>query len=189
MRQHPWASQRSLHNAPIFRLLLKVAVKGTHQCDCINFWGASAPTPCKQPRVCQAGNTCLVGGLSSMFGLIWKRQAHSALILAEGARALSVTLSGGALFASSNSRQVWSSRSFLQFLGGLRPNTCCAPLVEPFPLRSANLPLAGHCVCLCQQTPRAPRSSSPTVRTQDHFYSDRYIYKLQSSHFLRLRWC
>ena len=27
------ASQRSLHNAPIFRLLLKVAVKGTHQCD------------------------------------------------------------------------------------------------------------------------------------------------------------
>ena len=37
-------SQRSLHNAPIFRLLLKVAVKGTHQCDCINFWGALAPT-------------------------------------------------------------------------------------------------------------------------------------------------
>ena len=31
------ASQRSLHNAPIFRLLLKVAVKGTHQCDCLNF--------------------------------------------------------------------------------------------------------------------------------------------------------
>ena len=27
------ASQRSLHNAPIFRLLLKVAVNGTHQCD------------------------------------------------------------------------------------------------------------------------------------------------------------
>ena len=32
-------SQRSLHNAPIFRLLLKVAVKGTHQCDLLNFWG------------------------------------------------------------------------------------------------------------------------------------------------------
>ena len=31
------ASQRSLHNAPIFRLLLKVAVKGTHQCDFLNF--------------------------------------------------------------------------------------------------------------------------------------------------------
>ena len=27
----------SLHNAPIFRLLLKVAVKGTHQCDFLNF--------------------------------------------------------------------------------------------------------------------------------------------------------
>jgi hypothetical protein len=33
------SSQRSLHNAPIFRLLLKVAVKGTHQCDFYNFWG------------------------------------------------------------------------------------------------------------------------------------------------------
>ncbi len=30
------ASQRSLHNAPIFRLLLKVAVNGTHQCDFLN---------------------------------------------------------------------------------------------------------------------------------------------------------
>jgi hypothetical protein len=30
-------SQRSLHNAPIFRLLLKVAVNGTHQCDFQNF--------------------------------------------------------------------------------------------------------------------------------------------------------
>ena len=35
------ASQRSLHNAPIFRLLLKVAVNGTHQCDFLNFCGAS----------------------------------------------------------------------------------------------------------------------------------------------------
>ena len=34
------SSQRSLHNAPIFRLLLKVAVKGTHQCDFTNFWGS-----------------------------------------------------------------------------------------------------------------------------------------------------
>ena len=34
------ASQRSLHNAPIFRLLLKVAVNGTHQCDFPNFCGA-----------------------------------------------------------------------------------------------------------------------------------------------------
>ena len=36
-------SQRSLHYAPIFRLLLKVAVKGTHQCDFINFCGAFGP--------------------------------------------------------------------------------------------------------------------------------------------------
>ena len=35
------ASQRSLHNAPIFRLLLKVAVNGTHQCDLSNFCGAA----------------------------------------------------------------------------------------------------------------------------------------------------
>ena len=33
-----FTSQRSLHNAPIFRLLLKVAVNGTHQCDFLNFW-------------------------------------------------------------------------------------------------------------------------------------------------------
>ena len=32
-----WSSQRSLHNTPIFRLLLKVAVNGTHQCDFLNF--------------------------------------------------------------------------------------------------------------------------------------------------------
>ena len=38
------ASQRSLHTEPIFRLLLKVAVNGAHQCDFYNFCGASAPT-------------------------------------------------------------------------------------------------------------------------------------------------
>ena len=37
-------SQRSLHNEPIFRLLLKVAVKGTQQCEFLNFCGALAPT-------------------------------------------------------------------------------------------------------------------------------------------------
>ena len=37
-------SQRSLHNAPIFRLLLKVAVNGTHQCDFQNFCGQQCPT-------------------------------------------------------------------------------------------------------------------------------------------------
>ena len=46
-------SQRSLHNAPIFRLLLKVAVKGTHQCDFFNFCGASGPNNVKRvaPRL------------------------------------------------------------------------------------------------------------------------------------------
>ena len=44
------ASQRSLHNAPIFRLLLKVAVKGTHQCDFLNFCGAIWPQQSKQGR-------------------------------------------------------------------------------------------------------------------------------------------
>ena len=34
---HRQPSQRSLHDAPIFRLLLKVAVNGTHQCDFPNF--------------------------------------------------------------------------------------------------------------------------------------------------------
>ena len=39
-------SQRSLHNAPIFRLLLKVAVNGTHQCDLFNFCGTLCPNKC-----------------------------------------------------------------------------------------------------------------------------------------------
>jgi hypothetical protein len=40
---HGSISQRSLQDAPIFRLLLKVAVKGTHQCDFINFCGGVTP--------------------------------------------------------------------------------------------------------------------------------------------------
>ena len=51
-RKHIWnasmeshvASQRSLHYTPIFRLLLKVAVNGTRQCDFLIFCGASVPT-------------------------------------------------------------------------------------------------------------------------------------------------
>ena len=38
------SSQRSRHNAPIFRLLLKVAVKGTHQCDFTNLGNFWVPT-------------------------------------------------------------------------------------------------------------------------------------------------
>ena len=42
-----WSSQCSLHNAPIFRLLLKVAVNGTHQCESLNFCGTYVPTTLK----------------------------------------------------------------------------------------------------------------------------------------------
>ena len=49
-------SQRSLHNAPIFRLLLKVAVNGTHQCDFPNFCGQQCPTSCTP---CPSANACL----------------------------------------------------------------------------------------------------------------------------------
>ena len=37
------SSQRSLHNEPIFRLLLKVAVKGMQQCEFLNFCGVYSP--------------------------------------------------------------------------------------------------------------------------------------------------
>ena len=47
---HELASQCSLHNAPIFRLLLKVAVNGTHQCESLNFCGTSCPNLCRSDR-------------------------------------------------------------------------------------------------------------------------------------------
>ena len=40
-------------NAPIFRLLLKVAVKGTHQCDLSNFCGGSWPPTFVQKKRCR----------------------------------------------------------------------------------------------------------------------------------------
>ena len=52
---HGWPSQRSLHSAPIFRLLLKVAVNGTHQCDSHNFWGAPSSNE-------QRTNCCTIFG-------------------------------------------------------------------------------------------------------------------------------
>jgi hypothetical protein len=52
--------------------------------------------------------------------LLGTRVAWSSCFLAEGAMALSVMLSGGESY--SNSRQVWSSRSLLQFSRGLRTN-------------------------------------------------------------------
>jgi hypothetical protein len=65
--EDPWPqslSQRSLQDAPIFRLLLKVAVKGTHQCDFTNFWGSfGLPTvraSCVRERVAIQGVLLLV---------------------------------------------------------------------------------------------------------------------------------
>ena len=66
-----------------------------------------------------------VVGVHLVFCASWIHQA--VVILAEGAIALSVTLSGDALFASWKLLQFPSSltsRSFLQFLWGLRPNYC-----------------------------------------------------------------
>ncbi len=80
-------SQRSLHNAPIFRLLLKVAVNGTHQCDFLNFCGALGP---------QHQETIMNLRIHERR---WS-QTTGTHIHAEGAIALSVTLSGGALFAN-----------------------------------------------------------------------------------------
>ena len=113
------ASQRSLHNAPIFRLLLKVAVNGTHQCGFFNFCGALwAPTVLlagarvrRWRRACAcvpAGAVCrgaTCGGVhcrvhSACVARRSMRNRSVLGILAEGAIALSVTLSGGALFAS-----------------------------------------------------------------------------------------
>jgi hypothetical protein len=52
------ASQRSLHNAPIFRLLLKVAVNGTHQCDFQNFCGALG---LQRTSICEGAHVPLAG--------------------------------------------------------------------------------------------------------------------------------
>ena len=129
-------SQRSLHNAPIFRLLLKVAVNGTHQCESLNFCGAAKPQQFKSAIAECIWPCCLHASkkVHALRLLLWlplvgtHTQAHThkhththkqlgkqvppfflglglgpchALsILAEGAIALSVTLSGGALFAS-----------------------------------------------------------------------------------------
>lgn len=88
----------------------------------------------------------------------------------------------------SNSRQVWSSRSFLQFLGGLRPNMFVSMLlmIARYILLICMQSHDVHILCLCNWKSQVCTS---TVLTQDHFYSDRYIYKLQSSSSLRLWWC
>ena len=116
MTQPVLASQRSLHNAPIFRLLLKVAVNGTHQCDFQNFCGilGSQRNPSRKLSGKCAGNVRRIWlrGLYAyrntertettprMHNRARGQRPTMSDILAEGAIALSVTLSGGALFAS-----------------------------------------------------------------------------------------
>ena len=69
----PSSYERTLHNAPIFRLLLKVAVEGAHQCDVLIFYGAlqnNRPlhtnaaavgrSHCNPPRRCGAAWACRV---------------------------------------------------------------------------------------------------------------------------------
>ena len=62
------ASQRSLHNAPIFRLLLKVAVNGTHQCDFLNFCG-----PFGVQQIISVSRSCDRHGCGS---LQWRAVTH-----------------------------------------------------------------------------------------------------------------
>jgi hypothetical protein len=68
-RPEQLASQRSLHNAPIFRLLLKVAVNGTHQCDFLNFCGGlgsqhqSLSPGCEHADFCIVSIRCLDAGI------------------------------------------------------------------------------------------------------------------------------
>ena len=44
--QHCQASQCSLYKAPVFRLLLKVAVHGTHECESVNCCRVFSPNLC-----------------------------------------------------------------------------------------------------------------------------------------------
>lgn len=61
-------SQRSFQFAPIFRLLLKVAVKGTHQCDYCIFWGEQSPTRYRQGFCATVGIGChfLLAGVARL---------------------------------------------------------------------------------------------------------------------------
>ena len=65
------ASQRSLHNAPIFRLLLKVAVKGTHQCDLHYF--------CGNVKFPNNEHGCFKGGTSS-----WRGKGSAEFVIGRG---------------------------------------------------------------------------------------------------------
>ena len=67
-----FVSQRSLHNAPIFRLLLKVAVNGTHQCDFPNFCGQRCPTQQLQ-HVLGEPLSISVAVVAAVLALVWWR--------------------------------------------------------------------------------------------------------------------
>ena len=77
-------SQRSLHNAPIFRLLLKVAVNGTHQCDCLNFCGSFG----SQQDVAQGGGCITKYAVAS-----WVAPRRACALL--GVRAICLPMSPG----------------------------------------------------------------------------------------------
>ena len=69
-------SQRSLHNTPIFRLLLKVAVNGTHQCDSFNFCGSFGPQLRTTARaICSLHQTqscnAMCSSISCLFRKFW----------------------------------------------------------------------------------------------------------------------
>ena len=75
---HNLASQRSLHNAPIFRLLLKVAVNGTHQCDLLNFCGAAK----LQQRPVQLTSKCCIFNGKLMVLHVVLHILHVSIVLA-----------------------------------------------------------------------------------------------------------
>ena len=92
---HSAVSQRSLHNAPIFRLLLKVAVNGTHQCDFPNFCGHHCPTYASDP----------IFASESVGGSGWKLRIRPSILLlcrsAGGIESLHVPMPVGIYFPSS----------------------------------------------------------------------------------------
>ena len=73
----------------------------------------------------------------------------------------------------SNSRQVWSSRSFLQFLWGLRPDRVCCKCVPKLVLSTR----------LSKIVFASQAGGWSIVLAQDHFYSVRHF--LQCTHVTR----
>ena len=164
---HWWASQRSLHIAPIFRLLLKVAVNGTQQCEFFNFCGTFESQQCATfiPMCVRFCGTWFlpIGRMTHIhlkslhwkiaqqqqpvcFSILNKKHILALLhILAEGAIALSVTLSGGALFAN------WK---LLQFLSSLIVKVILAIFMRASAQQKLydQVALTDVCMCMCTYT-------------------------------------